>query len=283
MKSLLFSLASLLALSSAACDRDGANPLGPSAIHEPAKTPLASEADWHAARDGKISLCHATGTERYVLITVSVQAQPAHRAHGDAQVGEPIPGQSGMIFSVDCVATPASTALSVTSGFVSFTEDELGGVTLSGNGFEVGFGWFPDVLSGSDETWWERCAVGVGCAPGTFVNFGTMIYGVSGRFLVPGAAVIRNVVYNAVFFDGQLTFRGPAGTLPTSVTPDVTGAVIGGPFEFEGRISAYADQTRSGAPVFSLHLVGSGQADADFYVNQGRFYSDTELRYRFAP
>lgn len=283
MKSLLFSMALVSALWGAACDRNDANPLGPSATGESVGIPLASAADWHAARGEKISLCHATGNQRYLSITVSVQAQAAHRAHGDAQVGEPIPGQSGMIFSVDCVATPAIAALSVTSGFVSFTEDELGGVTLSGNGFEVGFGWFPEVLSGSDETWWERCRVGAGCAPGTFVNFGTMVYGVSGRFIVPGSAVVRNVVYNAVFFDGQLTFRGPAGTLPNSVTPDVTGSVITGPFEFEGRISAYADQTRSGTPVFALLLVGSGLASADFYTDQGRFYSDTELRYWFEP
>ena len=283
MKSLLFSIALVSALSGAACDRDGANPLGPSTTGEPVGIPLASDADWHATRGEKISLCHATANQRYVLIAVNVQAQPAHQAHGDAQVGEPIPGQSGMIFSSDCVATPAITALAVTSGFVSFTEDELGGVILSGNGFEVGFGWFPEVLSGSDGTWWERCGVGVGCAPGTFVNFGTMVYGVSGRFIVPGSAVIGSVVYSAVFFDGQLTFRGPAGTLPDSVTPDVTGAAITGPFEFEGRISAYADQGRTGTPVFSLLLPGSGLASADFYTHQGRFYSDTELRYWFEP
>ena len=58
---------------------------------------------------------------------------------------------------------------------------------------------------------------------------------------------------------------------------------ITGPFTFEGRIYAYADETRSGAPLFSLHVVGSGLADADFYAYQGRFYSDTELRYRFEP
>jgi hypothetical protein len=50
----------------------------------------------------KITLCHKTGTDKYVRINVSVSAEPAHRAHGDAEVGQPVPGLTGKVFSTSC-------------------------------------------------------------------------------------------------------------------------------------------------------------------------------------
>ena len=41
---------------------------------------------------GKVSLCHRTGNGWYHLIEVSVNAEPAHRAHGDGKIGEAVPG-----------------------------------------------------------------------------------------------------------------------------------------------------------------------------------------------
>ena len=42
----------------------------------------------------KVQLCHRTGNGSYHLIEVSVNAEPAHRAHGDGKIGEAVPGQS---------------------------------------------------------------------------------------------------------------------------------------------------------------------------------------------
>ena len=53
-------------------------------------------------RTGKVSLCHAEGNGSYHLIDVSESAEPAHRAHGDAKIGEPVPGHSTQIFDSDC-------------------------------------------------------------------------------------------------------------------------------------------------------------------------------------
>jgi hypothetical protein len=50
----------------------------------------------------KVSLCHRTGAGFYVLISVSVSAEPAHRAHGDARPGQAVPGQAGKVFSASC-------------------------------------------------------------------------------------------------------------------------------------------------------------------------------------
>lgn len=50
----------------------------------------------------KVELCHRTGNGSYHLISVSVNAEPAHRAHGDGKVGEAVPGQAGRTFGPGC-------------------------------------------------------------------------------------------------------------------------------------------------------------------------------------
>jgi hypothetical protein len=50
----------------------------------------------------KVQLCHRTGNGSYHLIEVSVSAEPAHRAHGDAKVGEAVPGSPGRVFGAGC-------------------------------------------------------------------------------------------------------------------------------------------------------------------------------------
>jgi len=49
-----------------------------------------------------VSLCHKTGNGRYIPIEVSVNAEPAHRAHGDGMVGEAVPGSPGSVFGQGC-------------------------------------------------------------------------------------------------------------------------------------------------------------------------------------
>ena len=51
----------------------------------------------------KVQLCHKTGNGSYHLIDVSINAEPAHRAHGDAKIGEPVPGNAGKVFGAGCV------------------------------------------------------------------------------------------------------------------------------------------------------------------------------------
>ncbi len=50
----------------------------------------------------KIQICHRTGNGSYHLIDISVSAEPAHRAHGDAKVGEAVPGIPGKTFGAGC-------------------------------------------------------------------------------------------------------------------------------------------------------------------------------------
>lgn len=50
----------------------------------------------------KVQLCHRTGNGSYHLIEVSVSAEAAHLAHGDAKVGEAVPGSAGRVFTASC-------------------------------------------------------------------------------------------------------------------------------------------------------------------------------------
>lgn len=54
--------------------------------------------------NSKVSLCHRTDSGSYHMIDVSVNAEPAHRAHGDGKVGDPVPGQPLMVFDQNCRA-----------------------------------------------------------------------------------------------------------------------------------------------------------------------------------
>jgi hypothetical protein len=49
-----------------------------------------------------VQICHRTGNGSYHLIDISVSAEPAHRAHGDATIGEAVPGSPGKKFGAGC-------------------------------------------------------------------------------------------------------------------------------------------------------------------------------------
>jgi hypothetical protein len=50
----------------------------------------------------KIQICHRTGSGRFNLLEISVNAEPAHRAHGDGKIGEPVPDSPGKVFGAGC-------------------------------------------------------------------------------------------------------------------------------------------------------------------------------------
>lgn len=61
--------------------------------------------------DAKVSLCHRAEGHGYHMITISPDAEPAHRAHGDAKVGEPVPGETTQTFDANCQPVGPSISL----------------------------------------------------------------------------------------------------------------------------------------------------------------------------
>ena len=49
-----------------------------------------------------MQLRHRTGNGSYHGIEMSVNAEPAHRAHGDGKPGEAVPGSPGRVFTAAC-------------------------------------------------------------------------------------------------------------------------------------------------------------------------------------
>jgi hypothetical protein len=85
---------------------------------------------------GKVSLCHRTENGEYHLIDVSLNAEPAHRAHGDAKAGEPVPGTQRQVFDADC--RPIGPAVKIKKSTNGEDADDAPG---------------PSILVGSPVTW----------------------------------------------------------------------------------------------------------------------------------
>jgi hypothetical protein len=67
-----------------------------------AQTGLASTAGLKAA---KVTLCHRHGNGSFGKISVSENAVPAHRSHGDGAPGEAVPGSPSQVFDASCNVT----------------------------------------------------------------------------------------------------------------------------------------------------------------------------------
>jgi hypothetical protein len=82
-----------------ACDRGMNQPIAPSpSVDHPAGGVSANGA-------ATIDICHRTsGAAEFVPMSLPPAAVQAHMDHGDAPVGAPVPGQSGMRFAADCTA-----------------------------------------------------------------------------------------------------------------------------------------------------------------------------------
>lgn len=64
---------------------------------------------------GKVVLCHRTDNG-YHTIDVSTNAEPAHRGHGDAEPGEPVPADPTKVFDAACALVSPVSIKKLTNG-----------------------------------------------------------------------------------------------------------------------------------------------------------------------
>lgn len=100
-----------------------------------------------ASAASKVSVCHTEGNGSYNLIDVSEFAIPAHRRHGDALPGEPVPGEGSMVFGEDCI--PEEPTPVVEPGFSSLTQEGSVRLRQQNSGGEVYLG-VADLGSGAN-------------------------------------------------------------------------------------------------------------------------------------
>jgi hypothetical protein len=84
----------------------------------------------------KVQLCHRTGSGRYQLIDISVNAESAHRGHGDGAIGDPVPGDPDLRFDEACVPAVVPVTIEKTV-----------------NGLEADRAPGPSILVGDPVTW----------------------------------------------------------------------------------------------------------------------------------
>lgn len=138
----------------------------------------------------------------------------------------------------------------VTGGLIyQIPEDGETGAGLAGAGF---------LISGAEVSRSaESCTP---CTPGATLDLGSTM---TLNAFPPGSATIDGRVYDSVFFSGLFNFDAGPVTVPDVAVGDGERASTG--FTFAGTLAGFADASRTGTPLFSLQLAGTGTASMGFF------------------
>jgi hypothetical protein len=150
-------------------------------------------------RTQKVELCHKEGNGTYHLIDISESAEGAHRDHGDAMVGEPVPGRPNMTFDSTCRPVGPSVEIK------KFT-----------NGEDADNPPGPEILVGSPVTW-------------------TYIVTNNGTVNLTGIVVTDS---RGVAVSCPLTALAANPVSNPSMTCTATGVAVQGPYSNEGLVTA---------------------------------------------
>ena len=188
-------------------------------------------------RTGKVSLCHAEGNGSYHQIDVSESSEPAHRDHGDAEIGEPVPGRPFMIFDANCRATGPSVEIEKT--------------TNGGDGLEI--------LVGTPITW-TYIVTNTGTVPLT----GILVTDSRGVAVsCPSTSLAAGSTNNSMTCTGSGTAAaGPysnIGTATAGFTFNGTTSTVTDSDESSYRGITLAEQEQEGPKVTMCHKTGAGK------------------------
>lgn len=182
--------------------------------------------------NSKVSLCHRTDSGSFHMIDVSVNAEPAHRAHGDGKVGDPVPGEPLKVFDQNCRAVGPSIQ-----------------IEKSTNGEDADEAPGPTILVGSPVTW-QYVVTNTGTIPLTSV---TIVDDRSVAVVCPGTTLAvgqsMTCTGSGVATAGQ--YRNVGTVTATSASGTVTDT---DPSHYFGRLP----ETDDGPKVQLCHRTGNG-------------------------
>jgi PEP-CTERM motif len=158
----------------------------------------------------------------------------------------------------------------VTSGdvFQLFDDGETGAL-LVGQGFSIAAGdlKFTPALP---------CEL---CVPGTKLSIAATA---QIQAIPAGLADVDGETFDTVFLSGTLHFDAASLVVP-DIPLDGPPALLSEPFSFTGNVAGFADESRTGVPLFALQLVGRGTATVELFnfTRTGIFLES--LGFDFAP
>jgi hypothetical protein len=185
----------------------------------------------------------------------------------------------GFLISAFCLSPPAASAdpIVVTSGGFGLHTNDPTFWTFAGDGFVLrgGSDNLPGI--GSEFREFQTC-----CRLGEPVDFSAHITRSTTIGELHGRDPVRfnGVSYSQVFWTGDLRFDAPPVVIPAGLSRSTD---LTAPFTFSGQLSAFADPSRSGAPLFSTTLVGTGQATFGVLVFQPGRPGIGDLDFVFGP
>ena len=259
---------------------EAGNPMSPGPVHS-SLTDSNATAAVQAATMGRpgsatVRLCHVTGNGRYQPLTVAEHAEAAHRAHGDARVGEAVPTAPGMVFDESCQGVGRSFAL--TSGSWMTSLGTLPRFSFDAAGDDI-------LLSGT----WDQALPGPSAAytAGTVVTITSVFQNPIPQTIVSfarGTAVVAGTTYAFVEFGGDLTFITDPITIPTPAPTEVGQQLtVTVPFRMSGVLKGYEVlNRRDPLLVFEIPLSGNGTATLDLLSGPAGSLSLTTGRLTYA-
>jgi hypothetical protein len=211
----------------------------------------------------RVAMCHRREDGTYHRLDLPSSAAVAHRAHGDAAVGEAVPGAVLMVFNEACASVP-KTFVITTGSWVVDNEGkanfDIGGEGLSATGVWV---FALGLISCSQCTTGQTISVHA-----LFDNPGPMTDIPQAR----GSATVAGTSYPfPLEFGGPLRFVAPSFTLPAA-EPPFFAVEIQIPFTLTGQLKGYLVAMRRD-PLLAFDVPVSGHGTATLLFVGGVFWS----------
>jgi hypothetical protein len=211
----------------------------------------------------RVAMCHRREDGTFQRLDLPAPASQAHLAHGDAAVGEAVPGAALMVLNEACAPVPKTFVITRGSWVVDnqgVAQFDIGGQELSAMG-RWGFALRLSVCGGI-------------CTVGQTITVNALFDNLLPMTDIPqatGSATVANTSYPfPLEFGGPLRFVAPSFTLP-ALEPG-SGVEIQVPFTLTGQLKGYLVAGRRD-PLLAFDVPVSGHGTVTLLFVGGLFWS----------